>query len=575
MKKILLFVTAITLTFSAVESKAQLATGSIAPDFTFPDLNSNTQHLYALLDSGYTVFIDVSAAWCGPCWNYHTGVTAGTVVGGVTVPALEGLYAAHGPNGDNKVRVMYIEGELTNTTAQLNGVAGSCSACTTQGNWVAGTLYPIVDLSTATPGASAFETAYAIHYFPTVYMVCPDRSITEVGQVNTATLWTDAGSCSAATTSIDAEMMNSNSLNLALASCDSVMPSFRIGNVGLTTLTSCTVTLQVDGVTQKVMNWTGSLATYANATITGSKVGSSVAGSHTITAICSNPNATVDPNSANNSTTSSFLVYPAVGGSMVSESFETAGIPTTFMLTPGTDGSVWQNATVGCNSNASTGVAFYSIGSGVIDLMGLPSQSFLGTNTASMTFDVAHAQYQTEADKLEVQVSTNCGTTWTSVYTKSGATLATSAATSAAYAPATAADWRHETVGLSAYAGQAAVLVRFKATSAYGNNLYVDNINFSTSSGIQEIGNNVEYVNIYPNPVSDEATVSFSLTVSNDVTISLMNALGQVVKTDNLGKLASGLANYTINTSTFNNGLYFLNINVGGTTITKKVTISK
>ncbi len=570
MKKVLLFVTALTLTLTSVESKAQLAAGSIAPDFTFPDLNSNTQHLYALLDSGYTVFIDVSAAWCGPCWNYHTGVTAGT--GGV--PALEGLYSAHGPNGDNKVRVMYIEGELTNTTAQLNGVAGTCSACTTQGDWVTGTLYPIVDLSTATPGASAFETAYAIHYFPTVYMVCPDRSITEVGQVNTAALWTAAGSCSAATASVDAEMMNSNSLNPSLASCDSVMPSFRLGNIGLTNLTSASIALKVDGTTQRTINWTGNLATYANTTITGYRVGSTVAGSHTITAVVSNPNGGSDPTTSNNSTNASFLIYPAVGGGPVSESFEAAGIPSSFMLTAGSDGSTWANATIGNNSAKSCGVDFYNIGSGVVDNMELPSQSLFLATAATLTFDVAHAQYQTEADKLEVQVSINCGTTWTSVYNKSGATLATSAATTSAYAPASTADWRTETVSLNTYMGNPSVLVRFKATSAYGNNLYVDNINFSIPLAVQEI-DNIAAVNIYPNPMTDIATVNYKLTEANPVTITMVNTIGQVVLQENLGKLAAGDGSYSINSSLYDNGMYFVTIKVGNSSITKKVSINK
>jgi hypothetical protein len=37
----------------------------------------------------------------------------------------------------------------------------------------------------------------------------------------------------------------------------------------------------------------------------------------------------------------------------------------------------------------------------------------------------------------------------------------------------TEAQWRSETVDLNPYAGQSQVLVRFKATSGYGNNLYL------------------------------------------------------------------------------------------------------
>ena len=61
--------------------------GSVAPDFTLTDLNGTSHNLYNLLDDGYTVFIDFSAIWCGPCWGYHTS------------GALEDLYMNHGPAG--------------------------------------------------------------------------------------------------------------------------------------------------------------------------------------------------------------------------------------------------------------------------------------------------------------------------------------------------------------------------------------------------------------------------------------------------------------------------------------------
>ena len=44
------------------------------------------------------------------------------------------------------------------------------------------------------------------------------------------------------------------------------------------------------------------------------------------------------------------------------------------------------------------------------------------------------------------------------------------------YAPASSYDWRHEAVDLSAYASMPNVLIAFKATSAVGNNLYIDNV---------------------------------------------------------------------------------------------------
>jgi PKD repeat protein len=86
-------------------------------------------------------------------------------------------------------------------------------------------------------------------------------------------------------------------------------------------------------------------------------------------------------------------------------------------------------------------------------------------------------------DGLEVLITTDCGTTWTSLYNKSGSTVAagnlpTAAATTASFVP-TAAQWRTETINLNTYINSTNVQLAFRNLAAYGNNLYVDNINIT------------------------------------------------------------------------------------------------
>ncbi|PIY03095.1 MAG: hypothetical protein COZ21_10745, partial [Bacteroidetes bacterium CG_4_10_14_3_um_filter_31_20] len=61
---------------------------------------------------------------------------------------------------------------------------------------------------------------------------------------------------------------------------------------------------------------------------------------------------------------------------------------------------------------------------------------------------MAHRRYDaTYSDKLEVDVSTNCGTSWVQKWMKSGATLATNTAfLTSEYTSPVAGDWRQETV---------------------------------------------------------------------------------------------------------------------------------
>jgi subtilisin family serine protease len=114
------------------------------------------------------------------------------------------------------------------------------------------------------------------------------------------------------------------------------------------------------------------------------------------------------------------------------------------------------------------------------DEMRTPKYIFNNIATARLRFDVAYKQFDTQfSDTLEVKLSTNCGASWTSIYSKGGATLSTSAGTLQAntFTP-TAAQWRTDTIDVSALtAGQGNVMFSFVNHGHYGQALYLDNIN--------------------------------------------------------------------------------------------------
>lgn len=217
---------------------AQIADYSIAPDFTANDIDGNSQHLYDYLDQGYTVFIDVSATWCGPCWSYHNS------------GALEGLYEQYGPGtAEDKVMVFMIEGDGTTTTAELHG-----SGSSTQGDWVTGTPYPILD-------NAAIGDAFEITYFPTIFKVCPNRVVTEIGQKTTAQLWASVGSCVEAVSSNDGTVLPPIGSAAACVGNDVELP-IRLQNVGTSALTSATIEARLGSTVLGSTQWTGNLATY-------------------------------------------------------------------------------------------------------------------------------------------------------------------------------------------------------------------------------------------------------------------------------------------------------------------------
>ena len=286
MKKTLLI--AIVALFSFNNAQAQLPDGSVAPDWTLTDLNGTSHNLYTYLDNGYTVFIDFSATWCGPCWGYHIS------------GALENLYVDHGPAGmpnvspttTDDVMVFFIEGDES-TLAALQGGAGS------QGDWITGTPYPILPTYAGT-NSTQVTSDYEIGYWPTVYKICPDRIVTECGQSSNP--YPLVSACPPPASN------NNDARTFAYAgetlTCEgNIVPEIMIQNYGIVNLTSLTIQVSVNGNVVSTTPWTGNLATYATDNITLPAL-TGLASNDAVTINTTLPNGVVDANPANNPTVS-------------------------------------------------------------------------------------------------------------------------------------------------------------------------------------------------------------------------------------------------------------------------------
>lgn len=228
---------------------AQLADGSIAPDWTLTDLNGDTHKLYDYLDNGYTVFLDFSATWCGPCWNYHTS------------GALEDLYANHGPAGmpgvdagtTDDVMVFFIEADPATTIQDLYQ-AGPNS----WGNWVEGTQYPIIN-------DDVLAAYYGIAFYPTLYRVCPNKRIWIAEQVSAAVHYNSISSCPAATNGNDAELLSYTGTTWG---CESVEVEVILHNNGTEPITSKNIDVLVNNNAVLTYSWNGYLESFHHQYVT-------------------------------------------------------------------------------------------------------------------------------------------------------------------------------------------------------------------------------------------------------------------------------------------------------------------
>ena len=263
---------------------AQLPANSVAPDFTATDINGNTYNLYTLLDQGVTVFLDVSATWCGPCWSYHNS------------HKLRDLYNQYGPTGTvtpNKVMVFFAEGDASTSLADLQGTGGN-----TQGNWVSGTTYPILHATGPQIG-----DLYQISFFPTLYVICPNRIVNTFSQsLTVAQLYDLATACPVATQPSDAGLVQYTGSETVCVGNNAQL-SVQLQNMGTQPLTSCTIdAIDAGGATVASTTWNGNLATYALANVTVGSIPVNGSADYTFRVTAANDGA-----AANNETTGGYV----------------------------------------------------------------------------------------------------------------------------------------------------------------------------------------------------------------------------------------------------------------------------
>jgi hypothetical protein len=80
---------------------------------------------------------------------------------------------------------------------------------------------------------------------------------------------------------------------------------------------------------------------------------------------------------------------------------------------------------------------------------------------------------------------------------------------------------------------------------------------------------------IYPNPATDAMQISFVTSQTTDVDIRLMNQAGQVIQTDTPFRVEAGLHQTGMDLTMVPAGIYFMQMNLDGRRLTKKVVVLK
>lgn len=341
-------------------------------------------------------------------------------------------------------------------------------------------------------------------------------------------------------------------------------------------------------LTMKDFSYNGTVTTYswsgngniANPTASITQVTFPTPGTATI-------NLTVSNSNGSSSKTRTITVLNGAPGIIPphQESFEGTGTPTGWSVQNLNAGSITWAIT---NAAAAHGSQSYfidgaSAAGNQTDILAMPIIDVVNNPNDTLTFKYAYARKSsTHNDVFKVEMSGDCGGTWTTVFNPSAASMASGSGgvTATSFIP-TSTQWKHVNLTnyplFSNFLSYASVKVRFsftEATAGSGNNFFLDAINFSsTSVGVNEMAKSIR-LSVYPNPANGAASVKFSLHDAANVKVEVLDVLGRTVIQPVETSFNAGEQTIVINKNNeLGKGIYFVNVSLNGAKMSKKLII--
>jgi hypothetical protein len=258
-----------------------------------------------------------------------------------------------------------------------------------------------------------------------------------------------------------------------------VRPDITIRNLGNATLHDLDVLLSVNGSAPVVSHWTGSLAisNEVNYTLPSFTL---PLGTDTLRIFLANPNGGSDQNTSND-TLSVILTIGASAILPLQEGFENLAFPspTWTLVSSGTPTYHWNRSTLAAHSGqASIMVDNYQTNEpGQVTDLRTPVMDISLADSADLAFYYAAGLVSAgKLDTLEVLASSDCGNSFRSIWKKWGTELATRNGVSANPFLPTAQEWRKVTLDLSTFIRSEKIILAFRNTNQFGNNIWLDDI---------------------------------------------------------------------------------------------------
>lgn len=294
-----------------------------------------------------------------------------------------------------------------------------------------------------------------------------------------------------------------------------ITPQVQVRNNGTEAVSAYNIGYKIDNGAVVTQTITTPLAPGASTTITFTQSSTlASAGAHSIAVFTSDPitvSGIGDQAPANDTVRRNFTVL-TLGATPLTEGFENAFPPIGWTINNPDADLTWTARSPGRNSLKSLFIDNWNNTDGRLDEIRLPALDIAGADSVAISFDVAYKEYAGSPDTLAVYTSADCANSFTSVYKKSGATLATAGASTTEYTSPSATDWRRERALLTtpAQLSSGSLIAYFRNTSRFGNNIFVDNVNI-----YPYFGRDLAVVAALPGATLCDAATTPKVTVKN------------------------------------------------------------
>lgn len=343
-----------------------------------------------------------------------------------------------------------------------------------------------------------------------------------------------------------------------------------VENIGTVEIDALKVVATADGVTTATTSFTNlNLAFGESATLTLNNL-TLLSGSNAIAIELQEPNGNIDVDPSDNVKEFNLTVNSASTTIPYRENFDQSFEDWT-IVNPN-EGMEWELD----NTNFDRSIYFNAYDNETIgDEAWLisPVLDFSAASEASLQFYTSYASRDEGQEALKVIYSKDCGNTFeTTDLFPEGQDLANEESNSE-WHPEEQDDWQFQKIDLTSLAGMSSLRFAFVVTNGNGNNVFLDNINFSTTKESNPILDDKLYA-VYDKNDEFDFYITFNLPESQTVHYEVVDIMGRQLVRSDIGDVLNQTFPVSLSAGTAA-GVYIVRLGIGNEYYSTKIYVQR